>query len=522
MKYRGYRISVVTLLLLLVCFSPVVACESSKDNNFQLCVDLYNETYLRLPQTDRTLFSAQTASFFTKHNDGVMSIRSELRINFDWTPEKLNEMTGVQAKFHLELRPWYDSAYDLTGWGQGMYRTFLVDDWGTNMNGRMDDNYDPLVRQYYLDLRWKNFFFRLGRQIIPWGKSDGVYMLDILNPFNFRNPTSFDERTLKIPVWAANMNYSPTATGTLQLVLEPQFLPNYYPGLPLRNGLPYQGGYHDWTYNSVAFVNNIENGEFGFTVPGFMNKPSSRLNNWVVGVRWSDQYKGLHYTLNYVYTYTPSMIQFPNTGNFATATAFKEKPTRIHVAGGSFDYEIQTDNKYLNGLVLRGESAITANDQYYEGLTGNPENVTHWGLLLGFDDYLFTEMMERPIFFSMQYWHDLVINQIQCNNCGAQADSFQGIGFFGSKAGMRGAYYSLQTFFLDKTWGPGDFLDTQLSTIYEWQFHDWWIRPKATYQISDKTIAAIGFNVFAGSRQTPYGEFTNNANVFFEFTQVLF
>ena len=343
------------------------------------------------------------------------------------------------------------------------------------MNGRMDDNYDPLVRQYYLDLRPEKFYFRLGRQIIPWGKSDGVYMLDILNPFNFRNPTSFDERTIKIPTWAANLNYMPTPSSAIQLVIEPQFLPNYYPGLPLRNGLPYQGGYHDWTFNSVAYANNIENGEFGFTVPGYMNKPSSRINNWVIGVRWSDQKWGVHYTLNYAYTYTPNMVQFPNTGNFATATAFTEKPTRIHVAGGSFDYEVQTDNEWLNGLVLRGESAVTANDQYYEGLTGNPENVDHWGLLLGFDDYLFTGMMSKPIFFSMQYWHDFVFNKIHCTTCGGDSGGFEGIGFFGTSAGDRGAYYSLQTFFLDKTWGQGDFVDSQLSVIYEWQFSDWWI-----------------------------------------------
>ena len=518
----------ITLVLVSTLFATgrAFACGSLMDDNVQLCIDLYSETYLRLPQVDRTLFNAQTETFFTRHADGVMSQRNEGRIIFDWTPQKLNEQTGVSATFHLELRPWYDSAYDMTGWGQGMYRTFLVDDWGTNLNGRMDDNYDPLFRQYYLDLSPKiadqSFFFRLGRQIIPWGKSDGVYMLDILNSFNFRNPTSFDEKTIKIPVWAANLNWLPTATSDLQLVLEPQYLPDYYPGLALRNGLPYQGGYQDWTSNAVAYVNNIENGQFGFKVPGYMNKPSSRVNNWVVAVRWSDQKWGLHYTLNYAYIYTPAMIQFPNTGNFATATAFTEKPTRIHVAGGSFDYELQTDNAWLNGLVLRGESAVTANDQYYEGLVGNPENVDHWGLLLGFDDYLFTDMLSKPIFFSMQYWHDLVFNHIHCTTCGGDSGGFEGLGFYGSSAGDRGAYYSLQTFYLDKTWTQGDYLDTSLSVIYEWQFHDWWIRPHVQYMINDRTTAAIGFNIFAGSKQTPYGQYTNNSNVFIELNRSLF
>ena len=55
---------------------PAFGCESSKDSNFQLCVDAYSETYLRLPQVDRTLFNAQTKTFFTKHADGVMSQRN--------------------------------------------------------------------------------------------------------------------------------------------------------------------------------------------------------------------------------------------------------------------------------------------------------------------------------------------------------------------------------------------------------------------------------------------------------------
>jgi len=522
-RYFGVIVGLLTIIGgALLSAAPALACGSTPDDTIQLCVDFYTEDYFRLPQVDRTLFSTQTGQFFTRHADGLMSQRDELRINFDWTPQKFNERTGVPLTFHLSLRPWYDSAYDFTGWGQGMYRTFLVDDFGTNMNGRTDDNYDPLAREYYADIRPKNFFFRIGRQIIPWGKSDGVYMLDILNTFNYRNPTSFDEQTMKIPVWAANMNWMPTATGDFQVVLIPQFLPAFYPGLNLRGGLPYQGGYQDWTSNVTAFFNNAENGEFGFKIPGSINQPSVRANNWVPAVRWSDQFHNVHYTLNYVYTYSPEMIQFPNTGNWSTATSFKETANRIQVAGGSFDYEIQSNNALLDGLVLRGETAFTIGDQYYEGVVGNPENVDHWGLLLGFDRYFLEQLLARPIYFSMQYWHDFVFNDIHCNTCGADSGGFQGLGFYGSQAGNRGAYYSLNTWYLDKTWGDGDFLDTQLSVIYEWQFQDWWIRPKVTYQFNDKTTGAVGFNIFAGGLQTPFGEYTNATNIFFEFTRVLF
>ena len=135
----------------------------------------------------------------------------------------------------------------MTGWGQGQYRTYLAEDWQQNLNGSMDDQYDPLLREYYVDVLPKNFFIRVGRQIISWGKSDGVYMLDILNPFNLSNPTNFDEQYNKIPTWALNANYQITSTGTFQFVYEPKYLPYYYPGLPIKGGLPLPGrlsGFH--------------------------------------------------------------------------------------------------------------------------------------------------------------------------------------------------------------------------------------------------------------------------------------
>ena len=238
--------------------SSSFACEES--GGFQICLSYYTENYLRLPQVDRTLFRAETESFFTKHADGVMRQRNELRLDLHYSPDPEKYTFGIPLEFNLRVRPFYDTAYDMTGWGQGQYRKYLVPDWNSNLNGSMDDQYDPLLREYYVDILPKNLFVRVGRQIISWGKSDGVYMLDILNPFNLANPTNFDEQYNKIPIWAINANYQVTSTGTIQFVYEPKYLPYYYPGLPLKGGLPYQGQYQDFTPNVVGFFNAEENG----------------------------------------------------------------------------------------------------------------------------------------------------------------------------------------------------------------------------------------------------------------------
>jgi hypothetical protein len=518
-----FAIGILPLLLSLpaffFCVSSSYAC-IDYSNGFQVCLNYYTENYFRLPQVDRTQFSAEDEIYFKKHADGVMRQRNELRLDLHYAPDPKYTL-NIPLEFNLRVRPFYDSAYDLTGWGQGQYRHYLATDWQSNMNGTMDDEYDPLIREYYIDILPKNCFIRLGRQIISWGKSDGVYMLDILNPFNLANPTNFDEQYNKIPIWALNANYQFSSTGTIQFVYEPQYIPYYYPGLPLKGGLPYQGGYQDFTPNVVALFNAEENGLYGFKIPVSYHEPSAAPKNGIYAARWSDEAYNFHYTLNYVYGWTSYMIQFPNTGNFTTATSVFEEPRRVHIAGGSFDYELQGLSPWLEGTVLRGETAITVDDRYYEGTVGNPVNADHWGLLLGLDRYVLTEL-QRPVFASWQYWHDDVVNKIHCTTCGAEQHDFESIGFNGSKAGMRGAYYSLLTMYLDKTWLPGDYIDTSFFALYELQFKDWWLQPQLAYMINDKTKIAVGFNIFAGSSQTPYGQYTNASDVYFTLSRVLF
>ena len=116
----------------------------------------------------------------------------------------------------------------------------------------------------------------------------------------------------------------------------------------------------------------------------------------------------------------------------------------------------------------------------------------------------------------------MVTNQDRCNNCGAESGKFEDLGFQGSVDGLRGVYKSLMTVFLEKNWGEGDTVITDFFALYELQYHDWWIRPKVTYKYDNNTTFALGFNIFAGSPQTPYGQFTNNTNAFIELRRQLF
>ena len=84
---------------------------------------------------------------------------------------------------------------------------------------------------------------------------------------------------------------------------------------------------------------------------------------------------------------------------------------------------------------------------------------------------------------------------------------------------------ALTTACLPCTWTkpgfPATTYDTSFFALYELQFKDWWLQPQIAYMINDKTKVALGFNIFAGSKQTPYGQYTNATNVYFTLSRVL-
>jgi hypothetical protein len=505
------------------------ACTDIEGYNLSVCADLFVNGYFRLTPmfgtVNRTLWSYQKQAFYTIHADNLEFQRNELALTVDGLPKAISDWLGFNVRYHVRIEPWYDSTYDFTGIGQGSFHRPLADQLSNNLNGRLGEFWDPLFREYYFDLSPPHFSIRIGRQIVAWGKSDGFYILDIINNFNLVNPEIFNEQDVKIPNWMVNINWMATPSGTLQLLLIPVYIPTYYPGYQVAGGYPIQGGYGDFTYGVVKYFNNFYNGSFGFKVPVVkMQMPSpGKLDDWTYGARWSDRYHAFHYTLNFLYTYTTTVIQYPNTGNFATATTANFHPHRMYMGGGSADYEFNTGNPWFDGTVLRGESAVLNGDQFYEGIEGNPQGVTHWSTLVALDRYILTDYLERPIFFSVQYYQDWVMARNGTNpQPGPGASEYEWYGYQGGHSGLRASYYDSSTMYLYKTFMQGDILAAQFAAVYEWQFQDMWFQPSLSYRYNDKTTFVVGFNIFAGSRQTPYGEFTDNSNIYFELHKVIF
>src|ERR1700733_2292231 len=145
-KYRRKMMSVVLFWLVgfFLMFSRAAqACQTFDEVGITTCITLFSSAYINLPDQRRTVFSAQTETFFTRHPDNLLFQNNQVLALFDGNPQKLSEAVGFPIHWHLEMRPTYDSTYDATGFGQGTYHSYLSS-LATNVSGSMQDNYQPL------------------------------------------------------------------------------------------------------------------------------------------------------------------------------------------------------------------------------------------------------------------------------------------------------------------------------------------------------------------------------------------
>ena len=114
----------------------------------------------------------------------------------------------------------------------------ITDNWKATLEGLA--HYDPVdrlgypdniwfdPRQAYVDGKIKGVDVRLGLQQIVWGEADGLRVLDVINPLDYREFILEDFLDSRRPLWAARIDI-PAAGGSLQLVWVPYFAPGRVP-----------------------------------------------------------------------------------------------------------------------------------------------------------------------------------------------------------------------------------------------------------------------------------------------------
>ncbi|MEN8131374.1 MAG: DUF1302 family protein [Pseudomonadota bacterium] len=200
-----------TLAVVVACGALAVPALAQAEffHDFEISGLIANETALFL-KDGATIGDKDSVTEFNEHGAGdVWKFENRLRLF-------LNGGIGENSSFHAEA----NLVINPEAVNKGL------------QGHQLYTQYD-YFRELYLDSSFGDegrFSTRIGKQQVVWGTADGIKLLDIINPTDFRflNQSAFEDS--RIPVWMAVGEYNPTDSINLQGIVA-QSRPNFIPGL---------------------------------------------------------------------------------------------------------------------------------------------------------------------------------------------------------------------------------------------------------------------------------------------------
>ncbi len=178
-------------------------------------------------------------------------------------------------------------------------------EWRLTAEGRA--HYDPVYRlgyprkvwldprQFIIDGRIKGVGLSLGLQQIVWGQADGLRILDVINPLDYREFILEDFLDSRRPLWAVRADI-PIEKGSLQLIWVPYFVPGRLPAGEDEFGLGPSFGLG----LIISAIGRQLPPDIGFTVRK-ADRPPYRVESSQLGGRYRRSLGRWDLTANYFY-----------------------------------------------------------------------------------------------------------------------------------------------------------------------------------------------------------------------------
>jgi hypothetical protein len=332
-----------------------------------------------------------------------------------------------------------------------------------------DDSLDLRMRELYLDLYFKNFDIRIGKQQVVWGKADGVFITDIVSPLNLTEFLLPDFDEIRIGVIAAKIDYY-LGNSTFEVIWVPVFTPTERP----KPG-------------SIWYV------QPDFPIPPIWDlskeKITPNLKYSEIFLKYTAITSAIDFELMGAYTWddNPTLhIQKQFGLDMATMQTgllslnIIPQHHRLTIGGGSFSSEIK-------GVILRGEAA------YYNGkyfLTEDPaqsdgnvkKNYLHY--LVGLDFNIGSvKLSSQFIQQTILDYDENILNEKTENTMTFLA-----------------RYDMLR-----------ETLHLELFSYIGLTNEDALIRPKITYDFDDSFSILMGSNIFLGDSNGRFGQYKDNS-----------
>ncbi|MDX8412729.1 MAG: DUF1302 family protein [Mariprofundales bacterium] len=324
------------------------------------------------------------------------------------------------------------------------------------------------IKEAYLLYEGNSFDLRLGQQQIVWGKTDGLRMLDIINPIDMREFILDDFLDSRIGLVAARLNYYPD-TDTEQ-EFELLFTPNARPSKTAPTG-------SRWALTTPPIPTGITLQQVA------AQQPNWSANNSEAGAAWrGNNIRGWDLSLNYFYGWKDSPNAFRQIRSGLMQLQLRH--LRMHTIGGSF-------SNAFAAWVVRGEVAANLS----EGINSNGstwrttvqrKNTLNAALALEWSRYNWSV---SPQFFIRQIrgWSPTLMEP-------------KTSGFWTLR---------IATDFLHEKLKP------EILLLSDWATGGWLARYKTTYAWSDQLTLTLGADIFGGNRGL-IGQFANNDRIYSE------
>jgi len=446
-KNGGERKTVFGLVLRMRSFKRFFLCV--------LCV-LCGESLMVLPVSavEWTLHGAvkNESAYFISGKKRFDKIQNRL----DLKPEAV---LGGGWEFRGRGLAWYDAAMDVNATNN------------TDLTKGIKQHYRTRIesKEAYLLYGADDYDLRIGQQQIVWGKTDGIRMLDIINPIDLREFILDDFLDSRIGLWSARLNYYADVGGTeheFEFVVVPDARPAEFAPVGSRWGI-----------------------SFGSAVPGVSvvtlpsEQPNWSLRNTELGLAWRANLAGWDLSLNYYYGWN----DFPNVFKqlVGTTLTVQLRHLRMHTAGGSF-------SNSFGAFVVRGEMAVN----FGEGI--NTTSLTWANSVVRRTTLNAAIAVDYTKFnwtIGVQLFGRQILNEPVVDPTIISTPNF--------------ATLRIATDFMNEKLKP------EMLLIADIDDGGLWARPKVSYEFSDDLVGTLGMDIIAGSGGF-FGPFASNDRVYTE------
>jgi hypothetical protein len=417
-----------------------------------------------IPPLDQPPFEMEEED--TTGNEDTMVIEGQIRNKTASRTSGSHKITQVQNRFKLEASGpiSHDISYKVSGLTEYDAIFDLTNHYNEAVEDDQEKNYE--LRDAYVDIGFDNFDIRLGKQQIVWGQAVGVFFADIVNPKNLREYILPDLEEIRIPVWAADVEWY-TGENTFEFV----FIP-----FPKFNEIGVQGAEFDFRerYSMDGLEQRTSSEEPGFGV-----------DNVEFGLRWSTLQNGLDASVFFYHGYDKFAVNY-RTITYSPDLVFVVSPEyeKMNTFGATFSYEIL-------GGVAKGELIYNSGKYFSVSDLNDTDGVIKKDkveYLLGFD-HTFYDTIDTNI----QFMHSMVLNHQETI---LEEDHRLYLSFWA------------QTSLLDAR------LELEMFVMGNLKYSDFMFRPKLTWKAADCLRLILGADIFAGEEKGDFGYFKDNDRIY--------